>query len=99
MVQVKWTRLAINDLRGIYSYIATDSPKYAKIQTLKIRNKTKILNNYPLAGKPVPEYDNNYYRELLEGYYRIIYKIIDKNRIDILTIHHSAKILSQRDTE
>ena len=29
-------------------------------------------------------------RELVEGNYRIIYKLVDKGRIDILTIHHRS---------
>jgi toxin ParE1/3/4 len=93
------TRLAINDLEGIYSYISIDSIKYAKVQVLRIRNKTKILIKYPLAGKPVPEYENNSYREPIEGRYRIIYKIVHKNQIDILTIHHSARVLLGRQIE
>jgi toxin ParE1/3/4 len=99
MVQVKWTRLAINDLKGIYSYISIDSVKYAKIQVLRIRNKIKILSKYPLAGKPVEEYENSSYRGLTEGRYRINYKLIHKSQIDILTIHHSARMLFGRQIE
>jgi mRNA-degrading endonuclease RelE of RelBE toxin-antitoxin system len=32
-------------------------------------------------------------RELILGNYRIIYRIISEERIDILTVHHSAKLL------
>jgi toxin ParE1/3/4 len=99
MVQVKWTSLAISDLNGIYSYISINSAKYAKIQVLRIRNKIKILRKYPLAGKPVKEYENSSYRELTEGRYRIIYKLTHKNQIDILTIHHSARMLTGRQIE
>ena len=30
-------------------------------------------------------------RELVEGNYRNIYKLVDKGRIDILTIHHRSR--------
>ena len=30
-------------------------------------------------------------RELVEGNYRIIYKLVNKGRIDILTIHHRSE--------
>jgi toxin ParE1/3/4 len=99
MVQVRWTRLAVTDLKGIHSYISIGSAKYAKIQVLKIRDKVKVLCKYPLAGKPVPEYRNSRYRELIVGRYRIIYKLINKNQIDILTIHHAARVLSGRQIE
>lgn len=97
MVQVRWTKLALEDLRGIYIYISNDSVKYAKIQILRIKEKAKILRDYPLFGKPVAEFPHSPYREIIQGRYRIIYKIIDDNRIDILTIHHSSRML--RDLE
>ena len=55
--------------------------------------------DHPLAGKPIPEFSNRNYRELLEGRYRIIYKLIDNNHIDILTVHHSARDLYRRQIE
>ena len=96
MVQINWTLLSVNDLKSIYDYISKDSVKYAKIQVVKIRARTSILKTYPLSGKIVPEYDDEKYRELIEGNYRIIYKIIDQTRIDILTIHHSTRDLTNR---
>ncbi|MCA6420566.1 MAG: type II toxin-antitoxin system RelE/ParE family toxin [Cytophagales bacterium] len=62
MVQIKWTKLAVNDLKGIYAYIALDSEKYAKIQVLRIRSRTSILSKHQLAGKPVKEYESSTYR-------------------------------------
>ncbi|MFM7430359.1 MAG: type II toxin-antitoxin system RelE/ParE family toxin [Flammeovirgaceae bacterium] len=99
MVQVKWAQLAKDYLKEIYFHVARDSVKFAKIQTLKIRDKSKILAKHPLFGKPVPEYRDNRYRELIEGRYRIIYKLVNETRIDILTIHHSAKNLVERKME
>jgi len=93
MVQIKWTKLAVEDLKSISDYISRDSVRYAKIQVLRLNARTKILKTNPLSGKPVPEYENRRFRELIEGNYRIIYKVIDKSRVDILTIHHSARDL------
>ncbi len=97
MVQVKWTNLTVEDLKGIYEYIARDSANYAKIQLIRIKSKVKILNSYPFSGRIVPEYNDENYRELIEGDYRIIYKIVNKHLIDILTVHHAARDLSKRD--
>jgi len=96
MVQIRWTKLAVEDLKSISDYISRDSIRYAKMQVLKLKTRTKLLKTNPLAGKPVPEYENQQFRELIEGNYRIIYKVIDKNRIDILTIHHSSRDLMVR---
>ena len=96
MVRIKWTKLAIEDLKGIYDYISRDSKKYARIQVLKLRNRTNILKSYPLSGKFIPEYNDERYRELEEGSYRIIYKIVNPESIHILTIHHSKRNLFLR---
>ena len=96
MVRIKWTILAKNDLKSIAEYISKDSVLYAKRQVQKIRNRTKILKSQPHIGKMVPEIENPKIRQLIEGNYRIIYKIISKDRIDILTIHHSARDLTRR---
>ena len=96
MVQVKWTVLSFEDLKEIFDYISRDSSTYAKIQVVKLRARTKILKTNPHAGKIVPEFSDANFRELIEGSYRIIYKIIDTKQIDILTIHHSARDLVRR---
>lgn len=97
MVLINWTFQAKDDLKGIAEYISKDSKRYAKYQVFKIRNRTKILKKYIQIGKKVPEINQGNIRELIEGNYRIIYKIISKSQIDILTIHHSARDLSRRE--
>lgn len=41
----------------------------------------------------VPEFDDDSIRELIQGNYRIVYQIIDENRIDILTVHNCARLI------
>jgi len=96
MVQINWTKLAVEDLKSISDYISGDSIRYARIQVLRLKLRTEILKSNPLSGKPVPEFENEQFRELIEGNYRIIYKIVNKNRVDILTIHHSSRDLTRR---
>jgi len=91
MVQLNWTLLARNDLKAIFEYISKDSKNYAKLEILKIQRRTQILKLQPLIGKEVIEIGNIAVPELVEGNYRIIYKMVDKSSIDILTIHHSAR--------
>jgi addiction module RelE/StbE family toxin len=96
MVQINWTFQAINDLKDIADYISKDSTLYAKRQVLKIRNRTDILKSHKRSGRRVPEIQDKNIKELFEGNYRIIYKIVSETRIDILTIHHSARDLKRR---
>lgn len=93
MVQVNWTLQAIQDLKNIAEYISKDSKIYAKRQILKIRQRTDVLKSQTYSGRMVPEVQDKNIREVFQGNYRIIYKIVSENQIDILTIHHSARNL------
>lgn len=96
MVQINWTLQAKNDLKDIAEYISKDSIVYAKRQVFKIRLKTDILKYPNYTWRNVPEIQDENIREILEGNYRIIYKVVSKTRIDILTIHHAARDLRLR---
>lgn len=93
---MNWTFQAKDDLKSIAGYISRDSKKYAKLQVLRIRNRTYLLKSQTHLGKIVAEIDRENIRELIEGRYRIIYKIVSENQIDILTIHHTARDLIRR---
>lgn len=93
MVKVVWTNYAYLDLKDIHDYIARDSKKYALIQIQKLKDKTNILKTNPQSGRIVPEANQEDLRELIEGNYRIIYRIKNSHRIDILTVFHAARIL------
>jgi len=99
MVQINWTTQARDDLKAIAEFIITDSIKYARLQVSKIRSKTQVLKTHQNSGRMVPEFDNPAIRELIEGRYRIVYKNVSDNRIDILTIHHSARDMTRRELE
>ena len=86
-------------LKAIADYISRDSKRYAKLQVIRLINRTRILKTQVRSGKIVPEINNGNIRELIEGNYRIIYKIVKDNRIDILAIHHSARDLIKRKIE
>lgn len=47
-------------------------------------------------GRVVPKITQNEIREIIKGNYRIIYRLKD-NTIEILTIHHSAKLFDTSD--
>ncbi len=96
MVQIRWTFQAKDDLKTIAEYIKLDSVRYAKLQVIKIKTRTHILKLHPQAGRVVPEIESEEIRELIEGNYRIIYKVVSSSNIDILTIHHSARDLTKR---
>lgn len=96
MVQINWTLQAKGDLKAIAEFISKDSQQYAKRQVIQLKNRTRILKTQIRSGKIVNEISRENIRELIEGSYRIIYKIVDNKQIDILTIHHSSRDLGRR---
>ena len=96
MVQIKWTIQARDDLKNIAEYISLDSVKYAERQIARIKVRLHALKNQISFGKITPEINDPDFRELIEGNYRIIYKIQSESRVSILTFHHSARELNKR---
>ncbi len=99
MVKIVWSALAVSELRDIYLYISIDSIKYANNQISRIRQKTQILKSMPEIGRIVPELEENTIRELIEGNYRIVYRINTINFIEILTIHHASRNFNTRNIQ
>jgi toxin ParE1/3/4 len=92
MVKVIWTEFAIEDLRSIHAYISQDSKVYADRFIEKIITRVEQLETYPQSGRVVPEFNVDSLRELIEGNYRIIYKI-NSDFIGVVRVHHSARQL------
>lgn len=92
MVTIIWTEYAIEDLELIHEYIAQDSVNYANKLVDKIIDKVELLQNHPLLGRVVPEFEIETIRELIEGNYRIIYNL-ENDLISITRIHHASRLI------
>lgn len=97
MVQINWTAQAVFDLKDISRYISRDSKYYAQKTIAILRYRTQILKTFPKSGRIIPEIEHEDFRELIEGNYRIMYKIVEEERIDILSVFHSARNLKTED--
>jgi addiction module RelE/StbE family toxin len=89
-MKVFWTQHALNQLTDIYQFIQRDSKLYAKKVIDSMIRSTENLESFPRIVRIVPETDQENVREIISGNYRIIYRI-SKERIDILTIVHTAQ--------
>lgn len=92
MVKIIWSELAVDDLKSIHTYISKGSKTYADRFVNKLINRVDQLENYPESGRIVPEFNLETIRELIEGNYRIIYKI-NADHVGIVRLHHSARLL------
>ena len=93
MDKVIWTDNALQDLNDIGEYISKDSERYAQLTVNRLFDSVDILESYPFSGKVVPEYNDISIREIIKGNYRIVYQIVNENRIDILTVHNCARLI------
>ena len=94
MVQLNWTERAKEDIKSIAEYISNDSIYYAEKQVERFYQAVEILQAQPHVGRPVPEYELDALRQILVGKYRIIYKVVSAKQLDIITVHHSARLLN-----
>ena len=94
MVKIILSKTARQDLKDIVDYIKRDSPKYADLEKKKIQEAIDKLPRQPLSGRIVPELGNESLREMIFRNYRIIYEIASASQINILSIHHHARLIS-----
>jgi len=95
MGQIAWTKLAINDLENIYEFIAPESPFYAQKTINTFFFRVEVLSKFHRSGREIPEFKSPVIRELIEGNYRIFYKI-SEGSISTIRVHHSARRVKRR---
>lgn len=91
-MKVVWSPLAMDRVSEIADYIARDKPSAAVKWVNTIFSKVEQLQSYPELGRMVPEINNEQFRELIFGNYRIVYRM-EKNQTSILTIRHGKQVL------
>ncbi|MBH0179619.1 MAG: type II toxin-antitoxin system RelE/ParE family toxin [Nitrospira sp.] len=92
MTPLVWTRRAIEDVQSIQRFIEKDSPHYAQLVGQQLIAAVERLPTFPQSGRVVPEFNNPAIREVIQGSYRIVYRLIH-GEIHILTVHHAARLL------
>jgi plasmid stabilization system protein ParE len=76
--QVVWSPTALEDVEAIASFISRDSISYTGAVVSRVVNSTRNLENFPFAGRIVPELGAETVREVFAYSYRIIYGIEDR---------------------
>lgn len=87
-----WSARAEARLDAIHAYIAQDNPAAALRTVQQIAHRAGQIATFPHSGRSVPDYSRDDVRELIEGEYRIVYRV-GVDRIDVLTVKHCAQRL------
>jgi len=90
--RVVWSPRALADVEAIAAYIASDSPFYANAVVRRVISVTKSLSGFPLAGRKVPEFDEESIREVLAYSYRIIY-VVEQEQVTVAAVIHGKRML------
>ncbi len=89
-MKVHWTDTARDHLIAIHAYIAKNSPQYARRVIDRLTRRSRQIGEFPLSGRPVPEFEHVQIREVFEGPYRIIY-YLKPDQVDVLAVIHGAR--------
>ena len=76
--RVVWSPTALEDLEAIAAYIGRDSVNYATAVVRKVFATARSLSDFPLAGRMIPELEDERLREKLVYSYRMLYRVEGK---------------------
>ena len=90
--KVIWSDEALADLGAIVSYVAADNCSAAESLGRTILERTRILAEFPQAGRVVPEERGPSVREIIVEPYRVIYELnATTGTVDVLRVWHAAR--------
>ena len=93
-MRLYWTENAKQDLLSIRRYIAADNPDAARQWIERLKKRARSALEAPFVGRKVPEFAREDIRELIEGNYRIVYKIFEDHLV-ILTVFEGHRLFLQ----
>ena len=86
------TERANEDLADIVRFIARDNRAAAERLGNSLIDAVKLLAEFPAMGRMVPERGSPQIREIVQGSYRIIYRVNeDRKAIEVLRFWHAAR--------
>lgn len=91
MTRITWAPQAIEDVEAIRAYLARDSAHYADLLVERIIAAVARLESHPFSGRVVPEIGDESLREIIQGNYRIVYRL-HRNDVQIVTVFHGAAL-------
>lgn len=94
-MEVIWTRQSVIQLNRYADYIAQDNVLAAEKWVLSLLGKTDQLSELPKSGRIVPEYNDSYLREIIEGDYRLIHRIKDE-KVYVQSVRHARQDLRKK---
>ena len=95
-MKVLWTEQAFARLSEIEAFIAGDDPAASQRFIARLIRRASQLAKTPQMGRLVPELPESKLRELIEGNYRIVYRVRVRT-VQILTVFEGHRRLPMDD--
>ena len=89
---VRWSEEALADIDGIAEFISRDSLQYAQQVVERLFELSDGIVEQPLAGRIVPEIENENIRERFLYSYRLIYEVRE-DEVFVLAVIHGKRLL------
>ncbi len=90
--KLTWSPASRDDLYDITSFISRDSRLRAESFGYRLIAETEKLQEFPEAGRAVPEYQLTNIREIVVRSYRIVYRVDHERKlIEIVRVWHAAR--------
>lgn len=99
MSAINWTDAALSDLDAVFDLIAKDAPAFAQSFVQAIMYSVDRLKLFPKSGRKIPEASTDSLREVIFQGYRIMYWIVNEQRIDIIAVIHGSRDLSKAEMQ
>jgi len=92
-VVITFAESAVQDLDDILSFYAAQSaPLVGKKLVTEIIANIELLASQPKLGRVVPEFEQDFLRELIRPPFRIVYRV-DRKRVRIVRVWRSERLL------
>jgi plasmid stabilization system protein ParE len=95
-MKVVWSHRALQRLGEIEDFVAADSVEAAIRLTGELVDRADALSRFPEAGRALPELPKSGLRELVEGNYRIVYRI-GFSAVEVVTVIEGHRMLPEGD--
>jgi toxin ParE1/3/4 len=95
-VKVVWSETAARRLAEIGRFVALDHPRAAATLLGRLLDRGASLSSLPARGRPLPELPESGLRELIEGNYRIVYRV-GRGVVEVVTVFEAHRWLPEED--
>ncbi len=92
---IRWSRKAIFQVEKIGEHIELDSPWQAERIVNRLFSTPENLRWSPRKGKIVPEFGDPDLREVSVFSWRLIYRIVNEEALEVVAVVHGRRLLKR----